>query len=268
MVDLNKIKSDNYFYVEMRYRILKLFSKIKEFIPKVGYRQKIVFIVILCSLIIANITSVSSISFGKQLTNRNDFSIMEHSQSVEDIFDSGVAIAKITELKRIEEIAKQEEEAKNQQANKYYNEIKDAEITGGSFRLSLYNHDAQTIINNINNWFAGYPLEGLGETFLKVGSAYDVDPYVLAAMATQESGRGVHQANSYNVFGLTNGGLSNGFKAFSSYEESISFAAKTLAGPIYLGSGMTSLSQIGPVYCPSPGGWADKIMSHIYNIAG
>lgn len=171
---------------------------------------------------------------------------------------------RLAELKAQEEARKAQEERNK---NKYYDSVANTQPSDGPFRLSLYNHAVDQMINNINNWFSGYPLAGYGEYMVQVGTAYNVDPYVLAAIATEESGRGRYLANSNNPYGIKNpSGV--GFRAFNSFDEAICYLAKLLSGKPYLGSGLTTLDAIGRVYCPSPGGWGSRITAHINSIAG
>lgn len=164
-----------------------------------------------------------------------------------------------------EEAARKAQEERNR--NKYYDVVANTQPSDGPFRLSLYNHTADQMISNINSWFSGYPLDGYGESMVQAGTAYNVDPYVLAAVATEESGRGRYLANSYNPYGIKNPSGA-GFRAFSSFDEAICYLAKLLSSKTYLGRGLNTLDAIGRVYCPSPGGWGSRITAHIHSIAG
>lgn len=172
---------------------------------------------------------------------------------------------RLAEIKAQEEAARKAQEERNK--NKYYDTVAHTQPSDGPFRLSLYNHTADQMISNINSWFSGYALGGYGEYMVQVGTAYNVDPYVLAAVATEESGRGRYLANSYNPYGIKNAS-GNGFRAFNSFDEAICYLAKLLSGKTYLGAGLTTLDAIGRVYCPSPSGWGSRITAHIHSIAG
>ena len=274
MLDLDKIKSERYFFTDLNNRFNDLFSMICNIIPSLSNKQKMIIISALSLCLVSNLALLNTnlVVEEKYLAGIMNYDHIE----VEDNFVNTLALTKGKELARLDAVYAAEaaaaeqarlEEERARTSNIYYDEIANAGLSDGPFRLSLYNHNAETMINNINASFAGYPLAGTGEAFVQIGTAYNVDPYVLAAMATEESARGLAMPASYNAFGITNGGVANGFRAFNSFEEAISYTARTLSGPIYLGRGMTSLYEIGPVYCPSPGGWADRIINIINSIA-
>lgn len=263
-VDVESIRSDKYFTDDLKIRC-KLLGK--HFNKAIYYR-----------LGLLSLGAVIAIGVGTTMTS--DIAVAKPSIceiSYEELGTGTTSVMMILqskedarlEAKRIEEERIKEEQRKAEEAekkNKYSSKIANVQPQGGQFRLSLYNHSAERMITNIDNWFKGYPLQGLGSTIVRVGTAYDVDPYVLAAIATEESGRGKYLANTYNPYGIKNSTYT-GYRAFNSFEEAICFLANLLSGKPYLGSGLTTLDQIGRVYCPSPAGWGSRITSHVHAIA-
>ncbi len=86
----------------------------------------------------------------------------------------------------------------------------------------------------IDDFLAGSPLEGMGNTFIAAALAHGLDPRLMAAVSLWESGRCGFQAAPFNCWGLTtgertpSGGLV--FRAFASYEEAIWAVTETFAG--------------------------------------
>ena len=97
----------------------------------------------------------------------------------------------------------------------------------------------------------GGVLKGKGDEFIKVARKYDICPVFFAAVSIHETGNGSseHARFKRNVFGLYNS-RSKQFYSFSTVEESIEFAGSRLAGSIYRGRGLTTISSIQRVYCP------------------
>ncbi len=99
------------------------------------------------------------------------------------------------------------------------------------------------------------PMQGLGPVFLAEGLEHGVDPAFLVAVAGAEStfGRFLYapdgDQSTYNAF--------NWFYAarrqdsdFGSWEDAIARVAEGIAGRLYYGSGLVSVAEIGPRYCP------------------
>ncbi|WP_304427982.1 hypothetical protein [uncultured Clostridium sp.] len=264
-IDVENIRSDKYFNEDLKLRC-KLLGK--HFNKSLYYRLGI-------------LSLGGLLAIGVTATMSSDIAMAEpviSEVSYEDTATIGTTSVMMIlqtkenarlEAKRIEEERIKEEKRKAEEAkkkNRYSNKIANVQPQGGRFRLSLYNHSAEQMIHNIDSWLAGYPMAGLGSTIVRVGTAYNVDPYVLTAIATEESGRGKYLANTYNPYGIKNSTYT-GYRAFNSFEEAICFLANLLSGKPYLGSGLTTLDQIGRVYCPSPAGWGSRITSHVHAIA-
>jgi len=101
----------------------------------------------------------------------------------------------------------------------------------------------------------GSPMAGSGATFVAEGGEHGVDPAFLVAVAGAESSFGLFLYSSggdqatYNAF--------NWFYAptwlqadFGSWDEAIAALAAGIAGDLYYGSGLYSIYDIGPRYCP------------------
>lgn len=134
----------------------------------------------------------------------------------------------------------------------------------GRFRLSNSNDSDSTIIANINRDASGTPVAGYGTFILQVGKQWNIDPYVLAAIAKQESTYGLHTPSGcpYNFFGRK--AVGGGWRNFASVEEAFSNEAGYLA-QYYLDSGLITLDSIGEVYCPGQG-WPSAVRSRISEI--
>jgi hypothetical protein len=101
----------------------------------------------------------------------------------------------------------------------------------------------------------GSPMAGSGATFVAEGAEHGVDPAFLVAVAGAESSFGLYLYSSggdqatYNPF--------NWFYAptwpeadFGTWDEAIAALAAGIAGDLYHGSGLYSVHEIGPRYCP------------------
>lgn len=91
-------------------------------------------------------------------------------------------------------------------------------------------------------------LNGMGETFVRAGKQFNIDPALLASIAQHETGNGKSSAaiGKNNIAGMM--GI-NGLKSYSSVEESIMDMARNLSKN-YLGSGLSSIAKIGAKYAP------------------
>jgi len=101
----------------------------------------------------------------------------------------------------------------------------------------------------------GSPMAGCGATFVAEGAEHGVDPAFLVAVAGAESSFGLFLYSAdgddatFNAF--------NWFYAptreeadFGSWDEAIAALAAGIAGELYYGSGLYSVDEIGPRYCP------------------
>ena len=91
--------------------------------------------------------------------------------AVQTVMDRDITIQKQEEQRRKEEEAKRLEEERKAQASRLASAASSQTSTSysGRFRLSIGNNDDdQTIIDKINNHFAGYPVEGLGLSLIHI----------------------------------------------------------------------------------------------------
>ena len=91
-------------------------------------------------------------------------------------------------------------------------------------------------------------LAGKGETLLRAGKLYNLDPALLTAIAKHESGNGESRAANVknNIAGMMG---SNGLKSYASVDDSIMDMARNISKN-YLGQGLSSITEIGAKYAP------------------
>jgi len=101
----------------------------------------------------------------------------------------------------------------------------------------------------------GSPMTGSGATFIAEGGEHGVDPAFLVAVAGAESSFGLFlyssdgdeaTNNAFNWFYATTWPEAD----FGSWDEAIAALAAGIAGDLYYGSGLYSVYEIGPRYCP------------------
>jgi hypothetical protein len=109
----------------------------------------------------------------------------------------------------------------------------------------------------LDTFLAGHasPMTGAGATFIREGQEHGVDPVFLVAIAGAETSFGELlysedgdpcAFNAFNWFYGPTWPASD----FSSWDEAIARVAEGLAGPLYHGTGLTSVDAIAPRYCP------------------
>jgi hypothetical protein len=99
------------------------------------------------------------------------------------------------------------------------------------------------------------PLVKEVDSFINACISYEVNCYLLPAIAGVESGFGRHLLpESHNPFGW--GG---GYLYFASWQEGFFTVAKGIREN-YLDYGLTSVGLIGPVYAPPSTTWASKVL--------
>lgn len=167
-----------------------------------------------------------------------------------------------------DEKAKQDEankKAKEEEQSRKNEAIASNGNTSGRFRLSTVSDSDSTIVATIDKFLAGYPLAGSGQTFLDAGKQYNVDPYFLVAIATEESGRGTSglARSQNNFFGRKSGG---GWASYTSKSAGITNEAQYIS-EIYLNVGLNNIDSIGRKYCEG-NAWANKIRGHLADIRG
>lgn len=173
--------------------------------------------------------------------------------------------ADITKKKKEEEEErKRQEELRKERERQSISTYATNKKFNGRFRLAEHNDDDATIVSNINRAFAGYPVAGYGDYILNVGKEYNIDPYVIAAVTIEESGRGTSALarNNNNLHGRKASG--GGWKSFPSFEACFTDFGAYLS-QYYLDVGLTTLDTIQNKYCPNQG-WAFKIKSHIASL--
>lgn len=128
----------------------------------------------------------------------------------------------------------------------------------GTLRLANHNHDRKTMIDHINRFYTGTPMEGTGEDAVDAGMENNIDPYALAAISATESTCGKACASPHNPFGRKDTGC-RGYIAWDSFSEALHNEAHYLV-KYYLNEGLTDWYSIGHKYCETDG-WANSNMS-------
>ena len=126
-------------------------------------------------------------------------------------------------------------------------------------KTALAKEDARPMI--INRYLSHYesPMAGMGDYIVKTADHFDLDPYLVVAIAQQESNLGkITPPNCYNAWGW--GIHSAGTLCFSSWEEGINTFVSGLSDK-YLAYGLHTPEEIMTKYNPtSPGGaWAKGV---------
>ena len=106
------------------------------------------------------------------------------------------------------------------------------------------------------------PLAGCGIYFFNMEQQYGVNAVFAIAVAENESSLGKYNANKNNFWGRKS--ISGGWMSWNTKEESImDFGAYIVSRYPNM-----TIDQIGPIYCPNPGGWAQRtksLMTRRYN---
>lgn len=91
-------------------------------------------------------------------------------------------------------------------------------------------------------------LKGMGQSFVRAGEQYNIDPALLVAIAQHETGNGKSRAviEKNNVAGMMG---TNGLKKYTTITESIMDMARNLSKN-YLELGLSSITKIGEKYAP------------------
>lgn len=126
-------------------------------------------------------------------------------------------------------------------------------------KTALAKEDARPLI--INKYLARYesPMAGMGDYIVKVSDRFEMDPYLVVAIAQQESNLGkLMPPNCHNAWGW--GIHSAGTLCFDSWNEGINTFVSGLAEK-YLAYGLKTPEQIMTKYnATSPGGaWAKGV---------
>lgn len=120
----------------------------------------------------------------------------------------------------------------------------------------------------------GSPMTGCGATFVAEGAEHGVDPAFLVAVAGAESSFGLFlysshgdsaTCNAFNWFFTSTWSEAD----FGSWEEAIAAVAAGIAGELYYGSGLYSVAEIGPRYCPDgTGEWLTNVTLFMERLGG
>ncbi len=126
-------------------------------------------------------------------------------------------------------------------------------------RTALAKEDARPLL--INKYFAHYdsPMAGMGDYIVKVSDRFNLDPYLVVAIAQQESNLGkLMPPDCHNAWGW--GIHSAGTLCFDSWNEGINTFVSGLAEK-YVAYGLKTPDEIMTKYNPtSPGGaWAKGV---------
>jgi hypothetical protein len=103
---------------------------------------------------------------------------------------------------------------------------------------------------------AGSPAAGSGQDLYNLGVQYNIDPAFALAVFHHESNYGKYgeAANSLSLGNLrciSGAACVNGYAWFNSWQDGYSAFYKLIAGPMYVGSGLTTPAAIIPKYAPS-----------------
>ena len=91
-------------------------------------------------------------------------------------------------------------------------------------------------------------LYGIGNALYQVEQTYgNINGLFVLSIISNESGWGMHLANTNNVAGITKKG--GGYRAFGSVEECVIYTGGLLSKN-YIGKGLTTIAAIGNKYCP------------------
>lgn len=107
----------------------------------------------------------------------------------------------------------------------------------------------------LDKMLVGTSLEGCGIYFYNMEQTYNVNSVFAIAVTEVESSLGKHNANTNNFWGRKS--VKGGWMRWDSKEESIMDFGRYM-NRVYLGR---SIDKIGPKYCPSPAGWAERVKS-------
>lgn len=126
-------------------------------------------------------------------------------------------------------------------------------------KTALAKEDARPLV--INNYLARYgsPMEGMGDYIVMVADRVGMDPYLIVAIAQQESNLGkLMPPDCHNAWGW--GIHSAGTLCFDTWQEGINTFASGMATK-YLAYGLRTPDEIMTKYVPhSPGGaWAKGV---------
>ena len=123
--------------------------------------------------------------------------------------------------------------------------------------------DARPLVINRYLKHYGSPMHGMGDFIVKTADHFHVDPYLIVAIAQQESNLGkITPPNCYNAWGW--GIHSAGTLCFSSWEEGITTVTEGLSEK-YLAYGLATPAEIMTRYnASSPGGaWARGVQQFL-----
>jgi len=133
----------------------------------------------------------------------------------------------------------------------------DAPLVSSSHDLSLTGSPSisVTFIDQVLRKYHS-PAAGLGKTFSDLGVKYGIDPAFALAFFQHESGFGLHgvavsSLSIGNIRCLPDVVCRDGFAFFPSWQAGIKAWYVLVAGPLYVGAGLTTVSQVVHRYAPS-----------------
>ena len=137
---------------------------------------------------------------------------------------------------------------------------------GFEIKTALAKEDARPLI--INKYLDHYasPMAGMGDYIVKVSDRFNLDPYLVVAIAQQESNLGkLMPKDCYNAWGW--GIHSAGTLCFDSWNEGINTFVEGIAEK-YLAYGLKTPEEIMTKYnATSPGGaWAKGVNQFLENL--
>lgn len=128
--------------------------------------------------------------------------------------------------------------------------------------------DSGATTDSINKALKGSPMAGMGDTFVKTGKKYGIDPALLVGISYAEQGFSPYQNNAFGLMAdYGHGQTPEGLGKFDSVEEGIDAAARNLVD--YAQRGKYTLSDIQKSWAPigagnDPNGlnqnWIDNVM--------
>ena len=122
-------------------------------------------------------------------------------------------------------------------------------------------------------------LKNTGDSFVRYGEIYDIDPFLLASISIWETGNGTSKAVKQlkNAGGIMANAYKGTLKSFISVNSSIEYMANLLRGSYLDGRNVHSIQAIGNIYCPigvnnDPNGlnnyWVGGVTKTYNNICG
>jgi len=128
----------------------------------------------------------------------------------------------------------------------------DEEVLSTASVIKTYNEPKVVSVEDKLNERLQGALTNHGDSFVRYGETYDVDPVLLAAISVWETGNGSSKAakqlkNAGGIMANANKGI---LKSFISINSSIEYMAWLLRGSYLDKRNVHSIKDIGNIYCP------------------